>query len=207
MSKISENFLLKKSARGFTPPPTFSKGKLKRGFTLIELTVMVGIFSVIVSVVLTNYRGFIVNANFSNASESVIIALREAQVYGVATKKSAVVCGTLDFACAFGVHVDTTNRNSFTVFADANDNKIYDAPGEKVETVDFPLGTSIQSLSCAPIVCSTRLDVTFRRPNPDAFIADTTSQASSYSGATIILTNGIRTSTITISAAGQMSLQ
>ncbi|MEK7460541.1 MAG: prepilin-type N-terminal cleavage/methylation domain-containing protein [Patescibacteria group bacterium] len=177
------------------------------GFTLIELMVTIGIFSVITSVVLTNYRGFIVNANFSNASESVVIALREAQVYGVGTKKSAVVCGTSNFTCAFGVHIDTTDRNSFTVFADVNDNKIYDAPGEKVETVNFPLGTSIQSLSCAPIVCSARLDVTFKRPNPDAFIADTALQGVSYDSATIGLTNGIRNSTITISTAGQMSLQ
>ena len=124
--------------KGFNPQPSFSRRKMVGGFTLVEVVVMIGIFSVLTSVVLANYRGFITNANFSNSSENVVIALREAQVYGVATKKSDVLCGVSTFTCAFGVHFDTSNLNSLIIFVDSNDNKIYEV-AELIETRIFHL--------------------------------------------------------------------
>lgn len=182
----------------------------EKGFTLVEVVVMIGIFSVLAGVVLGNYRQFITNANFSNASENIVIALREAQVYGVATKRSSVACvaGTSNFTCPYGVHFDLTYPTSITIFVDANGNKVYDAPLEFVRTENFPAGTTISSLNCGLVACSpSMLDVTFRRPNPDAFIANTAFQATLFETATIMLTNGINTSRTTISAGGQISLQ
>lgn len=182
--------------------------KSVKGFTLIELLVTIGIFTILASVTLANYRGYIVNATFATASESLVIALREVQVYGASTKNSSIPCVTSSFNCAFGIHLDIIDPNSFVVFADGNDNKIYDGISEKVEKINFPIGTRIQSFNCQLAgICTTGLNITFKRPNPDAFIADSAFQGASHDVAIIILTNGTKTSETTITTAGQISFK
>lgn len=170
------------------------------------------------SVVLGNYKSFGTNAKFSSANEDVVLALREAQVYGASTKGYTGVCGGMTpFDCRYGVHFTSAspNNNGFILFVDVNNNRIYDggdtviSPQANGLSVVWGSNISITELSCGVGIRCTNGDVsiTFKRPNVDAYIADL-ANSSSYDISSIQLTdsNTSAIATVTISSAGQISL-
>lgn len=187
-----------------------------KGFTLIELLVSITIFTIMTGIVLAKYNTYNTNAPFANASEDIVLALRQAQVYGAGSKGNTVSCGTGNqFECSYGVYFSTSvaEKNGLTIFVDTNKDRIF-TPGTDsvVERIRWINSISISSLSCPGSVgtCSSVISVTFRRPNPDAFIDDTVpSPSNSYESASIALTNAYsgKTAVVTISKAGQISLQ
>lgn len=178
------------------------KRTLKSGFTMVELIVTIGIFMVLTSVVLSNYRNYDTNALFANASEDVVLALRQAQVYGVGVKRTS---GS-DFGKAYGVYFDIGNQ--IKIFADLNGNGTYQPADRLVETITWKSPIAITGLTCGFSACGgSGLSVTFLRPNPDAIINN-----SSVTSATIAMWNGVsgvgsKRSTTTISSTGQISFQ
>lgn len=186
------------------------------GFTIIELLITLGIFSVLTSVVLANYFTFGANSEFVNASEDVVLSLRQAQVYGAGTKESSD-CGAAlsSFECAYGVHFAANTPHGFTSFVDTNNNGNYDA-GEGTEAIVWNDAISITGINCGLIAspCTgnitngATMDVTFKRPSPDARIRDL-SVVAGYSYGWITLSDGNtgKTSTIVVSLAGQISVQ
>ncbi len=187
---------------------------------MVELLIVMGVFVMLTGVVLANYRTFDTNAKFANASEDVVLALRQAQVYGVGVKGNTGMCGGgTTFDCAYGVYFSTAplNRNGVSLFVDANNNKKYDTGGtEDIPGGKISWGTAIEVslLSCTPI-CTTvnELSVTFKRPSPDAFINDgnaiTTQGATSpYQSVAVTIrdVNTTKTSAVTVTTAGQISL-
>ncbi len=180
-----------------------------RGFTLIELLFSIGIFTIMTGIVLANYRGYNTNALFSNASEDIVLALRQAQVYGVGVKKNVTgICGGLsEFDCSYGVYF-SQGANSIIIFADADNNQVYTSLGDSiVETVSWGNSISITGLLCGTFACvPSTANVTFKRPSPDAFIANS---AGSYSALSVTLqdANTGKTAIVNITNAGQISLQ
>lgn len=181
-----------------------------RGFTLIELLVTLGIFTVMTGVVLANYRTYDTNALFANASEDIVLALRQAQVYGVGVRGESG-----SFTTSYGVFFDLTTPGQILLFADidppgAPDGKYTAGRDKIIETVAWQSPISITDLSCDGIGCSGGLSVTFTRPRADASLYDGTPTA--HSTASVTISNGsvgagLKYSTITISSAGQISLQ
>lgn len=166
----------------------------KSGFTLVELTVTMGIFLLMVSVVLARYRSFGVNADFSNAVENVVLSLREVQVYGAGGKEAAVMCGTppSSFNCAYGVWFQSSTP--YIIFVDKNDDNVYNG-GEEIQTITLPTGVAM-------FTPQSPLSIVFKRPFPDAIINN-----DSINSATITLTKGGNSSDVTITSAGQISVQ
>ncbi|OHA79376.1 MAG: hypothetical protein A2747_02985 [Candidatus Yonathbacteria bacterium RIFCSPHIGHO2_01_FULL_44_41] len=174
------------------------------GFTLVELLVTVGVFVVLTSVVLANYRGFDTNAKFANASEDIVLAIRQAQVYGVGVKGEGA-----SFTIPYGVYLKQSTPNQILLFADrdaAPDGKYTTADNPIVETINWQNVITSLSISCDGGPCGgNELSVTFRRPNVDAVIKD--GAGTVYSIATVTITKGTKTSIVTISRAGQVSIQ
>ena len=196
---------------GFTPPPTFSQRKLVGGFNMVELLITISILAIMTTVALANFRTFGKKSELSNTAESVVLALRQAQVYGVTTKGGGAPCGGSSFDCAYGVHVDaSTNPQKIIIFADADDDSKY-TNGELVETI--PLSGVTISVSCmisSFLVADCgpgyrRLDVTFKRPSPDAIIYGFLGP--NYQSGSITLTAGVNTVTVTVTETGQISLK
>lgn len=197
-----------------------------RGFTIIELIVSIGIMTMITGLVLANYKTFSNSAQFVNAAESIVLGLRQAQVYGIASKGSAVPCGAVSvFDCVYGIHLDKSQPNQAILFVDedvaGNGAYHYTASDRIIETIAWNPQISITGLSCNGVVggvggvCSGEtMDITFRRPNADAIIADQLpvdvsnplNPVSNASGV-ITLTNGVRTAVATTTSTGQISLQ
>lgn len=193
---------------------------LKSGFTIIELLVTFSIYIIISAIVIANYRGYSTNALSANAPEDVVLALRQAQVYGAVGRG----CGLVpSFDCRYGVVFTTTSgsEKGFTLFVDSNDNKVYDDISEKIETLTWSDPSVITKVECLPAItepsCSNGiLNITFKRPSPDALINDTADMTGFTSGGyergRVTVSNGLsggsaKTKIITISQAGQISIQ
>lgn len=184
----------------------------QRGFTLVEVLVSIGIFTVLTGVVLSNYRGYNTNALFANASEDIVLALRQAQVYGVGSKGEGS-----SFTTPFGVHFNGANPNQIIIFADAHpaavspdvisgDGKYTPGSDSLIETINWGGAVTLMSLTCGVANCTSGVaSASFKRPNPDAVIRDSTDTV--QTSLTVTIGNGTKQSIITITNTGQISLQ
>jgi prepilin-type N-terminal cleavage/methylation domain-containing protein len=184
---------------------------LVRGFTLIELLAVTGIIVVISSLVLSNYNGFGGEVLLENLAYDIALSVRQAQEYGISTQSFGG-----NFNYAYGMHFATNSGNAqsiYVLFADVDGNGLYDSSGgETVQSTTVAQGYSISALcataagssTCTP---ATTLDVTFQRPEPDAYIR-IPGVAGIFESATITVTapRGA-TKNILVYANGEISVQ
>lgn len=176
--------------------------RASRGFTLVEVLVSLGIFAVLTGVVLSNYRGYNTNALFANASEDIVLALRQAQVYGVGVRKGTGG----SFTTPYGVYFETSNPNQIKIFEDVDSSDTYSVGDSDIETIKWPSDIKIET---GGLLCNSgsvaNLAVTFTRPNPDASIYGNGILCATTGK--ISITNGIKNASVEITSAGQISLQ
>ncbi len=187
--------------------------RASRGFTVIELLVTMAIFSVLSGVVLANYRDYTTGAYFANASENIVLALRQAQVYGAGGKLNTASCIGGLYMCHYGVSF-VKGSDHFTMFVDSNDDQIFSPVDTVLETVVFESPIEIGDLFCGVWACNPAngLNIVFIRPYTDAWIADIPANliigSSSYDYGSVTITDGqSKYSTLIISRAGQISIQ
>jgi prepilin-type N-terminal cleavage/methylation domain-containing protein len=170
-----------------------------RGFTLIELVVTLGIMVVITSVTLANYNKFGGKVLLRTTAYEMALAAREAQTYGISVRKVGFINygsglqTVLDadtyseFQPAYGLHFSAGSPTSYTMFADTyKDNGIISRGEdglrntnlEDVTIYNIGKGYKINKLcagtdgKCVSVCesCTGSLDITFKRPEPDASI-------------------------------------
>jgi prepilin-type N-terminal cleavage/methylation domain-containing protein len=191
---------------------------MRRGFTLIELLVVTGIMALISGLVLVNNNKFGGAVLLQNLAYDMALSIRQAQIYGISVQRF-----NTSFGAAYGMHFDANSGSgnaSYELFADAllPANGTYECPQpgtvncELVQSTTLSRGFTIQSLCATPPgqteVCGVEtLDITFERPEPDAFI-----RAPSYAG--LNESARIRVSSprgdvkdITVEANGQISVR
>lgn len=153
------------------------------GLSLIELLVVTGIMVMISGLVLANNNKFGGKVLLQNLAYDVALTIREAQVYGISVQRFSVST----FARAYGVHFQENaafTPGEFALFADViGANGLYDCVDpatadpltcELVNAYQMRSGYRISDI-CVPKTqvqpCNhTSFDVTFQRPNPDAYI-------------------------------------
>ena len=150
----------------------------ERGFTLVELMVVTGIFVVITSLILANNTRFGGAVLLENLAYDIALSVRRAQGYGIAVQRF----GTDDFSAGYGVNFTSGTPTVYILFADiypkSTGNGIYEPDkSELVESVSIQGGYRIIDL-CATSPNSrsetcglTALDILFKRPEPGAFIS------------------------------------
>lgn len=164
---------------------------LNKGFSLVELLVVVSIFLVITSVVLFNQNKFSSDISISNVAYSIALEIRQAQVSGILVGQ-----GLDDFNKAFGVHFMIKNDQIvFKNFKDFNDNTRYDegegdvyqqlSEGNIILSVcTYTSATDQSGKKClAPTNNGTTsttgainfVDILYKRPEPSAIILDSMS--------------------------------
>ncbi len=173
---------------------------MSKGFTLVELLVVSLIIVFITAFVLFRQQGFNSATLLRSLSYSIALSVRQAQVYGVSVRESAVGSGV--FAAGYGVYfgnslLPTPYNAYYALFADADNNGQY-ALSEAINTFTIGNGRGTDYLIrnfCAHSISSNSdqcgcsnaalctvtsptiasLTVYFRRPNPDACFATSVS--------------------------------
>ncbi len=153
--------------------------RVSLGFTLIEMVVVVVIFSVIASVVLYNTRQYSNRASLESLTQDIALAIRNVQVEAV----SGRYVGTpFTIAPSYGVYFKTgPGVNSFVHFADFNNNKVYNGSvvgcgtlgNECLEEIFLPSGYTVSCIEATlldtgvmlPCTASVnKYSITFTRP-------------------------------------------
>ncbi len=177
--------------------------------------VSIVIFSVITAIVLSSNKTFGTNTKIVNASEDMVLALRQAQVYGISSKRNTdtsgnpIVCGASAFDCRLGVNFSLSSSHQFFIFVDVDDSKTYNTGDVVIETIPLATPIIISNIDCLPHVTGCAggvLNITFKRPNPDAIVADSTT-GGGYDEAHIVVSDGTKNTTIDINRTGQISVQ
>ena len=184
----------------------------QRGFTLIELIVVVGILVVISGIILANYSQFGGTILLRNLAYDIALSVREAQVYGISARSFRGA----EFAVGHGVYINLLDSDTeFFLYTDVDANNFFTSAGtEWVETFSIGRGYVIDSL-CLPTgptteTCTaTELDMLFRRPEPDAIIRMSTGGGfTTYERARIVVRSPQdQRLSVLVEASGQISVQ
>jgi len=150
------------------------KLKTDKGFSLIELIVVIAIMTVITSVVLFNQNLFNSNIILENLAYEIALTVRQAQFFGINVRQTDLGGGS--FEAGYGAFFDINNPTSFIFFADIDNDNKFDNPAEIVETYNMTQNNYIKYL-CADDRCDNpslsdveTLSIVFHRPDPNAVI-------------------------------------
>lgn len=169
------------------------------GFSLTELVVVIGIVGVLSTVIISRYNNFDSAILLRNLAYDVALAVREAQALGVSVRGES---GT--FTTAYGMHFEI--GATYTLFRDTDDDGAFDS-GEEVMSQTIREGGRISDL-CGNSACGkSKMDITFKRPNPDAQIV-TVPATSGLTSATIeVASREGATRTVRVWPTGQISVE
>jgi prepilin-type N-terminal cleavage/methylation domain-containing protein len=185
-----------------------------RGFTLTELLIAIGIMVLILTVVLVNYRKFDGEVVLTNLAYDIGLSVRKAQSYGISVR-GRTSGGVTTYTLPYGVVFNEASPQQYAIFIDLDGDGIYDGASEDVESFrmrgSFRIADICIKESAGPDCDSTtRTDITFVRPNPDALIRVDTDAALLNKPVMIKLESSRDPGefrTITVSPTGQISIE
>jgi prepilin-type N-terminal cleavage/methylation domain-containing protein len=188
-----------------------------RGFTLIEMLVVIAIMSVVSLLMLANNTRFGGVVLLQNLAYDMALSIRQAQGYGIAVQRF-----NASFSYAYGMHfqVDTGGGSTYVLFADAlaPEDGYYSCPQpgtancELVQSTSIAAGYRVSQLCVTPPggterCDATSLDITFKRPEPDAYIRSSVTTGINESGEIHVMSPRGDTRVITVQANGQIAVE
>lgn len=190
----------------------------QRGFTLVEMLVVVGIVAVITTIVLVQNRKFHNSTVLNSLAFDVALSIREAQSFGLSVRE--VTPGSQDFTISHGVRFDTAfdsctgdGGEEYYFGADLDgDDLIDDEEIQKTYTLKEGYEivricgnpSAVSSQSCVTDTC--QIDITFNRPDPDATMYRPSGEYWVYTELRLEAPDG-STSTVVVRDTGQISIE
>jgi prepilin-type N-terminal cleavage/methylation domain-containing protein len=182
----------------------------QKGFTLVELLVSIGIFTAITTVSVLNNSRFNSSVLLTNLAYEIGLSVRQAQFYGITVRGTSA--DPTKFDSGYGVRFDTTSPTTFVMYEDVrpvggSPNHIKDAGDLDLETFRIQKGNRISKV-CVDGVCTNAIvDITFIRPNPDAYIRASNNTSISYGKAEICVESPSATRRkVVVESTGQISV-
>lgn len=196
--------------------------KVKKGFSLIELIMVVAIFLIISSIILSKQSKFSSDILITNVAYQVALSIREAQIYGIGSKQRLDAGSFVKLG--YGVNIKgggtlSSKATSYDFFADQTDSGVeyqYDAGDTIIENAFLPQGQKIRNIcgkntsgwSCweeAGTITPFDMNIVFVRPNPEPHIENGSAE---YTEAIIVVESAIgdKCRTIRVTKTGQISV-
>ncbi|OGF93794.1 hypothetical protein A3G54_02715 [Candidatus Giovannonibacteria bacterium RIFCSPLOWO2_12_FULL_44_15] len=196
--------------------------KVSRGFTLIEMLIVITIISIVTTIALVGYKDYGAQLNVRRSANEIALAIREAQANALAVKgyDHDNNSGTPLLFTSWGVYFNkTVSTTQYNIFVDLDGDKNYDS-GESVKTINILNGVKILNLAKGLETSETddssitRLDIVYQRPNPDTTLK---ANGATCSGAVIsgtcpdleIILQGVTGTqrTVVVWSTGQVSIE
>ncbi|MCI0619672.1 type II secretion system GspH family protein [Candidatus Wolfebacteria bacterium] len=186
----------------------------RAGFTLVELLVVISIFTIISLVVLFKNTQFNSQIILSNLAYDVALSIREAQVYGLSVREATPGSGSFEYA--YGVHFSSDNSSVYQLFIDQDENDRFTGSGETLNTYTLRSGFfiprfcgangAVENCSDDTVTPITGLSVIFRRPDPESLITDNT--GAQYGTASIFVESpGGTQRMVLVQSSGQIAVE
>jgi len=163
---------------------------MKKGFTLVELLVVISIIILLTGLVTTNYRAGQKSFYLQRSTQKLASDIRRVEEMAISTRE--ISCGKPDYGIYVGPNFPT---NSYILFADCNLNQHYDS-GSDVKIEENQLETGVQIISVSP----SPLNLTFTPPDPTVNVSGGTQ-------AQILISNSAGQKTITVEKTGLIEIQ
>jgi len=185
-----------------------------RGFTLIEVVVVIGVIAIIATITLTSFPEFAERIGIEQEAGKLILAARKAQSYALAVREFQPDSGIFP---AYGVNVSLSNPLQYLIFGDPNgSNRFESFLNEGVETTNVEKRVSIfhicgNSQSIPQGSCSlSSADIVYIRPIPTIILTGVDSGISSlYNDIKVVLrsSDGSIEKNVIIWSTGQISIE
>ena len=188
------------------------KKRIRRGFTLIELIVVIGVMVLVGTLTLVSFPQFSRRVAIEQEAGKLSLALRRAQSYAIAVREFGVGSGIFP---GYGVFVSATSPEQYLIFGDPNTSSRYEESfGETVEVVRTERGARISDIcgdsqSVPPGPCGlSSVEIFYKRPGPSIALTGAFS-SDRYNDIKLVLTSldGFVTKSIIIWSTGQISIQ
>lgn len=186
-----------------------------RGFTLIELIVVISIFSIISSIVLFRASDFNRKIAIQNLAQDIALTIKQAQVYASSGKTSGFFGSNPP---SYGVYFQLSTPTAFNYFANYDGLSSYNSTNcggaqsgsECLENININGGNVTEICFDNKTSCSAQdVQILFVRPFPSAIIKDG-SGVSIYSNVSIKITNPQNANSfknVKVFSTGQISVE
>lgn len=192
-----------------------------RGFTLIEVVVVIGVISIIASLMLANFPRFNKQIAVEREAAKIALSLRKAQSYALAVREFNATFNDDPFCVnppvkfpGYGIFLSLADPAEYFVYGDANCSKYYESSPieEAVEEVKMESGTRLTAIKgYDAAVCSggcdlAGLSVLYVRPGPTTILKD---NGIDYSHAEVTLksADGAVQKKVVVRITGQVSVE
>lgn len=164
--------------------------RFTRGYTFIELIIVIAIFSIISSVVLFNFSDFSTNISLQNTTSDIALQIKEAQSDAISGRLNDTINVYVDtnmlsyYKPSFGMRFEIDRPSNFIKFTDLDKDRVYGGDcSSAVTNTECLKDVKINSFDSIANICVVKttdlsncedvsiLDVSFERPFPDAVIS------------------------------------
>lgn len=180
------------------------KFKGQKGFTILELMVVVFIVAILTTIYLAGYRSGEKSFRLQRAANKLASDVRRAAELSMSAKDSKSSCAGIT-ASAYGIYAEFATPASYKLYADTvGGDRLYGSSDCVIENITLEKGVIIKDISTAP----KKTTISFQPPDPQVFIRwNNPSDSTSSVTITLGLQNDpTKTRTITVNKSGLIDI-